>query len=227
MSVQDVIKKSILESDMYQQAITMEVLFTITVDLLAAMLLGIFIYAVYRHFYRGVVYSRNYAVSLVGMTVLTCMVTLAISTNIVISLGMVGALSIVRYRTAVKEPLDLMYMFWAITTGITIGASMYVLAGMAFVLMILMIVGFDGKRGRQQTYVMVVHYEGDGAGDEILRHLQKMSYTIRSRIMRGNETELTLQLRCKKKNQVFAEHIRDLDGVSDVTLLEFDGEYHG
>ena len=126
MSIRDVIKKSILESDMYNQAISLSTVVTIFVDLAVAPLMGLLIYYIYKRFYKGVVYSRHYAITLVGMTVLTCMVTLAISTNIVISLGMVGALSIVRYRTAVKEPLDLMYMFWAITTGITVGASMYI-----------------------------------------------------------------------------------------------------
>lgn len=95
--------------------------------LLVALIVGIVIYCVYRRFYTGVVYSRSFAVTLVGMCVLTCMVTLAISTNIVISLGMVGALSIVRYRTAVKDPMDLLYLFWAITSGIAAGAGMYVL----------------------------------------------------------------------------------------------------
>ena len=104
-----------------------------------ALLLGGVIYLVYRKFYVGVIFSRSFAITLVGMTVLTCMVTLAISTNIVISLGMVGALSIVRFRTAVKDPMDLLYLFWAITTGITAGAGMYVLAVLAAVIMIVMI----------------------------------------------------------------------------------------
>ena len=93
MSVNDVIKKSILESDMYNQAISMSTLFTIAVDLIVALIMGLVIYAVYKKFFSGVIFSRSYAITLVGMTVLTCMVTLAISTNIIISLGMVGALS--------------------------------------------------------------------------------------------------------------------------------------
>ncbi len=104
--------------------------------LLVALLVGIVIYCVYRRFYTGVVYSRSFAVTLVGMCVLTCMVTLAISTNIVISLGMVGALSIVRYRTAVKDPMDLLYLFWAITSGIAAGAGMYLLVVVAGAVMI-------------------------------------------------------------------------------------------
>ena len=120
MSVKDMIKKSVLESGVFDQYNISSIL----VALVAALALGILIFLVYRRFYTGVIYSRTFAVTLVGMTVLTCMVTLAISTNVVISLGMVGALSIVRFRTAAKDPMDLLYPFWAITRGITSGAGM-------------------------------------------------------------------------------------------------------
>ena len=155
MSIKDVIKKSVLESEMYNQAISLSTILTMTADLLLALVMGLLIYAVYKKFYKGVVFSRNYAITLVGMTVLTSMVTLAISTNIVISLGMVGALSIVRYRTAIKEPLDLMYMFWAITTGITIGASMYILAGIAYAIMIALVLCFSLRGAGGYQYMVL------------------------------------------------------------------------
>ena len=110
--------------------------------LAVALILGSVIYLVYQKFYVGVIFSRSFAVTLVGMTVLTCMVTLAISSNIVISLGMVGALSIVRFRTAIKDPMDLLYLFWAITSGITAGAGMYALTLLTAVIIILMITCF-------------------------------------------------------------------------------------
>ena len=115
--------------------------------------MGILIYYVYKRFFTGVVYSRSFAVTLVGMCVLTCMVTLAISTNVVISLGMVGALSIVRYRTAVKDPLDLLYLFWAITTGITAGAGMYALVRLTAVVIVVMIAGFASHQDKGGYYV--------------------------------------------------------------------------
>ena len=155
------------------------------------------------------------------------MVTLAISTNIVISLGMVGALSIVRYRTAIKEPLDLMYMFWAVTTGITIGASMYILAVAAFIIMLILIICSGRKKNGGHQYMLVAHYCGEAAGDGIIRILGKMRYSVRSKICRGDSTELTIQLRCKNNNQIFMENIRKTEGVNDVTLLEFNGEYYG
>jgi uncharacterized membrane protein YhiD involved in acid resistance len=227
MSVKDVIKKSILESDMYNQAISSGTIITIVTDMAAALLMGILIYCIYKKFFKGVVYSKNFAMTLVGMTVLTCMVTLAISTNIVISLGMVGALSIVRYRTAVKEPLDLMYLFWAITTGITVGASMYILAVIAAIIMIVFIWAFSRETAGRKSYIVIVHYKGDEAGDEILRVMNKLKYTIRSKVLRDDNVELTLQVRVKADSLVFSEKIRAIDKVTDVTLLEFNGEYHG
>lgn len=123
MSVKDLIKKSVLELDMFKNSFTPEKILQMVIALGVALLMGLVICFIYNRFFRGVVYNRSFAVTLVGMTVLTCMVTLAISTNVVLSLGMVGALSIVRYRTAVKDPMDLLYMFWAITTGIAVGPT--------------------------------------------------------------------------------------------------------
>ena len=227
MSVQDVIKKSILESEMYNQAISLSTIMTIVIDLVVALAMGLLIYYIYKRFYKGVVYSRNFAITLVGMTVLTSMVTLAISTNIVISLGMVGALSIVRYRTAIKEPLDLMYMFWAITTGITVGASMYILAVLAAIIMIVLVLAFSRETGSRRCYIMIVHYRENETGDEIIRLLNRVKYIVRSKVMRDEETELTLQVSCKHNNLAFTEKIKELPNVKDVILLEFDGEYHG
>ncbi len=227
MSVQDVIKKSILESDMYNQAISLSTIMTIIIDLSVALLMGLLIYAVYKRFYKGVVYSKNFAMTLVGMTVLTCMITLAISTNIVISLGMVGALSIVRYRTAIKEPLDLMYMFWAIATGIAVGASMYLLVILSAIIMIVLILIFSKETKFKNAYLVVIHYKDDETGDRVLRMMANLRYHLRSKVLRGDECEMTLQVYCKNDNLVFLEKIRALNGVKDVVLLEFNGEYHG
>jgi len=220
------IKKSVLESSVYNQAITGSTIFTFAVDLLSALLIGLLIYWVYKKFYHGVVYSKNFAMTLVGMTVLTAMITLAISTNIVISLGMVGALSIVRYRTAVKEPLDLMYLFWAIGSGIACGASMYLLVGVTFLVMVVLVFGFSRKPLSGSAYICVVHYRGDKAGDQVERCLQHLKYTVRSKVLRGEETEMTIQLQARNKNLSFAEKIRAVEDVTDCTLLLFDGEYH-
>ena len=223
MSVKDMIKKSVLESGAFTNYDVPRIL----TALVAALLLGALIYLVYRKFYAGVVFSRTFAVTLVGMTVLTCMVTLAISTNVVISLGMVGALSIVRFRTAIKDPMDLLYLFWAITTGITAGAGMYVLALLAAVIMILMIVLFYHKQQRGKIYIAVIHYTGDQAGDEVIRCFGKRKYFVKSKTMRKEKTEMAVELYCRQNDMDFMEKIRSIEDVEDVTLIQDNGEYHG
>ena len=223
MSVKDMIKKSVLESGVFDQYNISSIL----VALVAALALGILIFLVYRRFYTGVIYSRTFAVTLVGMTVLTCMVTLAISTNVVISLGMVGALSIVRFRTAVKDPMDLLYLFWAITTGITAGVGMYVLALIAAAIMILMIILFYSRQQRGRIYIAVIHYSGDEAGDEVIRCFGKRKYFIKSKTMRKEKTEMAVEIFCKQADMDFMEKIRAIEHVDDVTLIQYNGEYHG
>lgn len=223
MSVKDMIKKSVLESGVFDQYNISSIL----VALVAALALGILIFLVYRRFYTGVIYSRTFAVTLVGMTVLTCMVTLAISTNVVISLGMVGALSIVRFRTAVKDPMDLLYLFWAITTGITSGAGMYVLALIAAAIMILMIILFYSRQQRGKIYIAIIHYSGDEAGDEVIRCFGKRKYFIKSKTMRKEKTEMAVEIFCKQADMDFMEKIRAIEHVDDVTLIQYNGEYHG
>ncbi len=226
MSVKDVIKSSVLKSfASYDFG-------NIALSLAVALLIGIFIYLVYRNFYAGVIYSRSFAVTLVGMCVLTCMVTLAISTNVVISLGMVGALSIVRYRTAIKDPMDLLYLFWAITAGITAGAAMYGVALLSSVVMLIMIIAFYSHQQRGEVYVAVIHYhtsaEGpDLTGDSVIRAFGRMKYYIKSKTMRKERVEMAVEVFCKNNDFLFAETIRALDSVDDVTLIQYNGEYHG
>ena len=220
MSIKDMIKKSVLESDMFNQTISTSTLLTIVVDLAVALLMGMLIYVIYKKFYQGVVFSRTFAMTLVGMCVLTCMVTLAISTNIVISLGMVGALSIVRYRTALKEPLDLLYLFWAITTGITIGASMYLLAICGTIVMIGLVSFFAVKIVNEKAFVMIVHSTGE-CEQEVQKIIKNMNASLKSRILRDNEEEITWQLSCKEKDTEFLDKIKTIDNVKDVTLVQY------
>ena len=188
MSTRDFFKNSVLEA--FGQVDPAK----IGLSLLVALAMGILIYYVYKRFFTGVVYSRSFAVTLVGMCVLTCMVTLAISTNVVISLGMVGALSIVRYRTAVKDPLDLLYLFWAITTGITAGAGMYALVGLTAVVIVVMIAGFASHQDKARVYMMVIHYTGQTTGDDIVRAFGRTKFTVKSKTMRGDKVEMAVEV---------------------------------
>ena len=112
LSVKDIIKKSFLDNVLVDDPNSMNLIMPFVISMLIAPLMGLFIYAVYKKSFRGVVYSQSFAITLTGLCIITCMITLAISTNVVLSLGMVGALSIVRYRTAIKEPMDLLFLFW-------------------------------------------------------------------------------------------------------------------
>lgn len=221
MSTKDFIKKSVLNTFTQYDAPKL------ALALLTALALGILIYLVYRQFYTGVVYSRSFAVTLVGMCVLTCMVTLAISTNVVISLGMVGALSIVRFRTAVKDPLDLLYLFWSITTGITAGAGMYALGLVTAVVMIGMILFFYHWQAKGSVYIAVIHYLGTDAEDDIVRAFGRCKFVVKSKTMRKDSTEMAVEVFSKDPNLEFTDRLRAVNGVQDVTLIQYNGEYHG
>lgn len=223
MSVKDFIKNSVLSSDAYRSYDVG----SIAISLIVALLLGILIFLVYKRFYAGIMFSKSFAVTLIGMCLLTCMVTLAISTNVVISLGMVGALSIVRFRTAIKDPMDLLYLFWSITTGITAGAGMYVLTLVSALIMIIMIAIFYNKSSAGKVYVAVIHYEGKETFDDIIRILGKSRYFVKSRTMRGDVTELAIEVNVKKDDLFFQEQIDKLENVKDITLIQYNGEYNG
>ncbi|MDD3277263.1 MAG: DUF4956 domain-containing protein [Lachnospiraceae bacterium] len=227
MSTSDVIKKSFLEAFGGNQTLTAGTVATIILSMIVALLMGMFIYFIYRKMFAGILFSRSFATTLVGMTVLTCMVTLAISTNVVISLGMVGALSIVRYRTAVKDPMDLLYLFWAITTGITAGAGMYILTMVAAVVLVFVIYFLNYRQQNSKIYILVVHYTGDEAGDGVLKTLGKIRYNLKSKTLHNTQTEMAVEVAPRGQDTFFAEKIREIEGVQDVSLIQYNGEYHG
>lgn len=227
MSIQDYFKNKVWESFAASGGITMDFVTRAVIAMTLAVLLGFVIYKVYGRFYGGVVYSASFAVTLIGMTVLTCMLTLAISSNIVISLGMVGALSIVRYRTAIKDPMDLLYLFWSISVGITLAAELYILAALTMVVMILVIFVFYHKRKQGVIYILIVHYEGDTADDDILRCLSKFRYQVKSKTLRGSTHELTVELLSNRNSLGFMDKLNAMEGVKDVNLIQYNGEYNG
>lgn len=225
MSIEDVIKNSFLEAFSGTSSTTSALM--MIVALLAALGFGLLICLIYNKFYRGVVYHRSFAITLVGMTVMTAMVTLAISTNVIISLGMVGALSIVRYRTAIKEPLDLLYLFWAITTGIACGAQMYFLAMVAGLMMLVLLICFNRRSRAGRLYIVVIHCSAEIPAERIRQAMEKMRYRIKSKAIRGGNTELALEVYAPDPHLEFLEQLRGMEGVLDVSAIQYDGEYHG
>lgn len=227
LSIRDVIKKSFLNTGLFDNMNSVEVALTIATSMFVSLLIGLFIYIVYKKSFRGVVYSQSFAITLVGMCVLTCMITLAISTNVLLSLGMVGALSIVRFRTAIKEPLDILYLFWAISTGIATGSRAYILSAFTALVIVIILLILNRKNNRHGVYIMIVHYLGDDIGDEIRRIMSKTSHQIKSKTMRGESSEMAVEVRVKNNNLSFAERVRDLERVKDVTVIQYNGEYNG
>ena len=227
MNIRDYFKNSVWESFVGGQGLTADFVTTAVIAMVLAVILGLCIYKIYGIYFGGVVFSSAFAVTLVGMTVLSCMLTLAISSNIVISLGMIGALSIVRYRTAIKDPMDLLYLFWAISVGITLGAGLYVLAIGTMVIMLFIVHLFYNRKKKGTIFILVVHYISQDAGDEIIRIIHKMKHQLKSKTIRGEVTELTMELVCRTDNTVFLEQIQAVEGVQDATLIQYNGEYHG
>ena len=227
MSFQDIFKKSVWESFTANNGLTWDFVFTACIALLAAIVFGLLIYCVYKRNYAGVVYSKSFAATLVGMTILTCAITLAISSNIVISLGMVGALSIVRYRTAIKDPVDLLYLFWAISTGIIVAANLYVLAIITMIIMTVFVRILYARKQSGSVYILVVHYEGEEAGQEVLKSLGKLRFQVKSKTIREAQTELTIELLSRQPNPGIADRLNGVSGVKDVSLIQYNGEYNG
>ena len=197
------------------------------VPLMVAAVLGFLIYYIYSRSFKGVLFNHSFGVSLALMTVLTTVITLAISSNIALSLGMVGALSIVRYRSAIKDPMDLLFLFWAVTTGITAGAHMHYLAVLSMILVVIVLLFINRYDPTSKMYVMIVNYAGQEIDDELRRILRDKRYQIKSKTIRQEQIELAAEIRVSRDNFAFLNQIRALPSVSNVTLVQYSGEYAG
>lgn len=201
-------------------------LIPVLVALVVAAIMGLLIYYVYGKAFHGVVFNHKFSVTLAVMTVLSAMITLAISSNIALSLGMVGALSIVRYRTAIKDPLDIMYLFWAVGSGIAVGAKQYYLAVLGALAVILMLFAISERKTKSDIYIFLVHYSGKDLDDKLREILRKWRYQIKSKTVRQNDTELAIEISVKNNNLAFVDNVKKLRSVKDVSLIQYDGEYH-
>lgn len=199
----------------------------ILLSLIVAFAMGMLIYYIYSRAFRGVIFNHNFALSLPLMVTLTTIVTLAISSNIALSLGMVGALSIVRYRAAIKDPMDLLFLFWSVTTGITVGANMHYLAVIGALIAILIILIINHYEPSAMKYILILHYSGSGIDDEVKRALHHKKYKIRAKTFRQMDTEMVIELILSNNNLSFVDALRELPSVNDVSLIEYSMEFHG
>lgn len=180
--------------------------------------LSLFIVFIYRVTYAGVSFSRSFAGCLIMISMVTTVVILVITSNVVLSLGMVGALSIVRFRTAVKEPTDTAFLFWAIATGIICGAGYVTIAVLATLLLGLLFVGIHafGSRQKSDSYMIVVRFEGDGP-EEKLSALP--GYRMKNKTMAGNATELVAESRLNEKGMEILNALRAEPGVQEISVM--------
>lgn len=216
----DIIKKSVLNLEVFQDIPFLQVLIGLSVSLCV----GLFIYYVYQKCYRGVVYSHSFNVTLVLMTMITALVIMTISTNIVLSLGMVGALSIVRFRTAIKDPLDIVFMFWAIAAGIATGATVYAVSIVGSLVLGITVFLLSRSSSRVTAYLLIIHYDETAQG-EIRRHLSRMKHVLKSKTVRKQDVELTVEIKMKGDQTGFVNEISMIEGVRDVAVVSYNGDY--
>lgn len=192
--------------------------------MLSALVCGIIIYLVYRFCYRGVVYSDNFNILLVMITSITGFIIMTISSNVVLSLGMVGALSIVRFRAAIKDPLDIGFLFWSIAAGITAGAGLYFAAVFGTILIAAIYIAFSAIKTQKRNYLLIVHYNEE-AESNVNAVLGAMKYRLKNKTKSGGSSELTIEVKVKNNDTSHISRFQEIDGVTSVTLLEYSGEY--
>lgn len=200
---------------------------SIAYTLLFSFALGLFIFLIYRVSYKGVMYSKTFNVTLIALSMITSSIILAISSNIILSLGMVGALSIVRFRTAIKDPIDVAYLFWAIGMGIVSGAGLWMLALMSsFVIGIIMFV-FSKISDVKTPYLLVISYQTEETNDLVFKLIESEAkrYRLKSKVFNGEDYELTVEIRERKKTAGLVNKIGGINKVNSVALLGYDGDF--
>lgn len=223
MSFNDIFKSSFLES------MTSVSILDIIIALVIAFGIGLFIFMVYKKTFNGVMYSSSFGVTLIALTMITTVVILAVTSNVVLSLGMVGALSIVRFRTAIKEPLDIAFLFWSIGVGIIIAAGMIPLAVIGSVVIGVILLVFVNKKSHIHPYIVVVRCENHNAEKQVQEFLKSHTErsVVKSKSAQKNEIELNMEIRLKDENTDFINTIADMNGVQSAVLVSYNGEYMG
>ncbi len=221
MSFNDIFKSSFVESVSS---------FSVTDTLLGlaiALILGLFILLIYKKVFAGIMYSTGFAMSLVGLTLVTTLVIMAVTSNVVLSLGMVGALSIVRFRAAIKEPMEIVFLFWSLAVGIVVGAGIIPLAVIGSVIIGIILVIFASRKLDKTPYIMIVDCVNDNAENAARSLIEKSvdKLIVKSKTVNSNGIELTMEVRVKNGETSFVNRVNEVEGVSGATLVTFNGEY--
>ncbi len=222
-SFSDIFKTSFLEN------ITSVSMTDMVIALLLSFGLGLFIFFVYKKTYAGVMYSASFGGTLVALTMITSMVILAVTSNVVLSLGMVGALSIVRFRTAIKEPMDIAFLFWAIAGGIVLAAGMIPLAIFGSVVIGMVMLLFMNRKAKDNPFIAVIscqdHASELRAIDFLGQHVKKMD--VKSKTAQAGNIELNYEIRLRDANTDFVTALSQLEGVNSAVLVSYNGDYMG
>lgn len=199
------------------------------IGIIVAFAVGLFIYMVYKKTFSGVLYSHSFNISLIIMTMATALIIMGISTNIILSLGMVGALSIVRFRTPIKDPMDLVYLFWAVASGILCGAGLIPLAIIGALAIGLVLIFYVNRLTVENPYLLIVKYTNEGIEKNIEEIVSKQvkKYTVKSKSVMGqDQIEITYEVRLKKEQDAqFINSIKRLDSVNSTVMLSYDGNF--
>lgn len=221
MTFNDIFKSSFLEN------VTAVSLPDMVLALALAFGLGMFIFLVYKKTYQGVMYSSSFGVTLIALTMITTLVILAVVSNVVLSLGMVGALSIVRFRTAIKEPLDIAFLFWSIAVGIVLAAGMIPLAVIGSVIIGVILLVFVNRKSHCNPYIVVLQCDGHESEQTAKEYLDSMTErcVVKSKSAQKGFLELTAEIRLKDDNTDFVNVLAEMPGVSSAVLVSYNGDY--
>jgi uncharacterized membrane protein YhiD involved in acid resistance len=223
MTFNDIFKSSFLDN-----VTTFSILDT-AIAMVLAFAIGLFIFLIYKKTFQGVMYSTGFGVSLIALTLITTLVILAVTSNVVLSLGMVGALSIVRFRTAIKEPLDIAFLFWAIAVGIVIGAGLIPLAVIASVFIGIVLLIFVNRKPSDNPYILIVNCTGNESEHTVLEQIKSVvkKHVIKSKTVTPAGVEFTVEVRLKDMETDFVNKVAKVKGVNHTALVSYNGEYMG
>lgn len=221
MSFSDIFKSSFLQS------VTEFSVVDTFIGLLFALVIGLFILLIYRKVFAGIMYSTGFAMSLVGLTLVTTLVIMAVTSNVVLSLGMVGALSIVRFRTAIKEPMEIVFLFWSLAVGIVVGAGIIPLAVIGSLIIGIILVLFARYKFDKTPYILIVNCEDEEAEKNAVSLVGSSvdKYIVKSKTVNKAGIEITMEVRVKNSDTGFVNRVNDVKGISGATLVSFNGEY--
>ncbi len=219
----DIFKSNFLEN------VTSVSILDMAITLVLAFGLGIFIFLVYKKTYNGVMYSAGFGTTLVALTMITTVVILAVTSNVVLSLGMVGALSIVRFRTAIKEPLEIAFLFWSIAVGIVLAAGMIPLAVIGSVIIGIILLIFVNRKSHTNPYIVVIrcsNHDSETKANDFLKSKAERC-VIKSKTAQKGAVELNIEIRLKDDNTDFVNELAEIDGVQSAALVSYNGDYMG